>query len=463
MKILQATPPPQNPPKPSGEVVVKEHVGKDTVTYQRDRQGKVVGSQDDLPVPGWLERSKEKAWSSLVPDNLPNSVSPDYVESRKWQLTRDFFGTFAATSSLAAVTTAIGPANTALLALGIAGVNLANVTWIKQRLPQITQFASTGLAKVAERNPKPWILAADLTVQVSMVAEAATPLLAPTSYYPLLTGLAMAQAIGTVAVNSAGASLTPRQARQGNLGEVTTKNSNQTTLVAIAGATAGLAAVGALTGPLGFAHAALVVSTVGAVAGTYAKVRKLQALEYDPINEKALRRVLDQGMVGPESSQFKQLLDIGRQDRLVIGNRPRPVLEDPNFPVLRQLFGNRPYWLTVVDGAPYVVMKNETEGADEIPQAAAPLPTSASFPERMAQVQAAYHAILLEKYLASPDYRREVEQQGAAAANLAAVQKTMARTPDDVHGFLKQMQAQGWSVDMIRFRGDSRPVEISSR
>ena len=138
-------------PKPPGEVEVTEQFGKETVTYQRDDQGHVVGSQDNQPVPGWLERTKDKAWSSLVPDNLPNSVSADYVRTRKWQLARDFFGTFAATSSLAAVTTAIGPANTALAAMGVAALNLANVTWIKQRLPQITQFASTGLATVSER------------------------------------------------------------------------------------------------------------------------------------------------------------------------------------------------------------------------------------------------------------------------------------------------------------------------
>ncbi|MBT9584647.1 RUS1 family protein [bacterium] len=463
MKILRAsssTPP--SLPKPPGEVVVKEQVGKEFITYKRDDEGHVVGSHDGAPVPSWLERTKARTWSSLVPDNLPNSVSPDYAATRKWQLTRDFFGTFAATSSLAAVTTAVGPANTALLALSIAGLSLANVTWIKQRLPQITQFASTGLATVAERNPKPWMLAADLVLQVSMIAEAATPLLPAQSYYALLTSLAMAQAVGTVALNSASAGVGPRQARANNLGEMTTKNSNQSTLISIAGATAGLAAVGALTGPLGFGHAALVVSTLGALAGTYAKIRKHQALEYDPINEEALRRVIDRGAVGPESNQLKSLLALGKKEKLTVGNRPRPLLQDANFPALRQLFIERPYMLSVHEGAPYIVMKDEAQAKDEISQASAPLPTSASYPERMAQVQAAYHAILLEKFLASPDYQQLVEKRGQSAAELEAVTRTFQQTPPDMHGFLQEMQKLGWSVDMVRFRGDSKPVSIQT-
>ena len=447
-------------PKPPGEVEVTEQFGKETVTYQRDDQGHVVGSQDNQPVPGWLERTKDKAWSSLVPDNLPNSVSADYVRTRKWQLARDFFGTFAATSSLAAVTTAIGPANTALAAMGVAALNLANVTWIKQRLPQITQFASTGLATVSERNPKPFMLASDLILQVSMVAEAATCLLPAGSYYPLLTGLAMAQAVGTVATNSASASLTPRQARQNNLGEVSTKNSNQSTLVSIAGATAGLAAVGALTGPLGFGHAALVVSSLGALAGTFCKIKRLQVAEYDPINEKGLRRVIERGMMGPERNQLKLLLDLAKTDKLVVGNRPRPVLQDPNFPALRQMFMQRPYLLTVHQGAPYIVMKDEESAKDEIPQANAPLPTNASYTERMAQVQAAYHGILLEKFLAGAEYAQLVQDKGMSGANLEAVRRTLQQTPADMHQFLKDMQAQGWSVDMVRFRGDAKPVKI---
>lgn len=462
MKILKAsssTPP--NLPKPPGQVVVEEQVGKEVITYQRDDQGQVTGSKDGDPVPGWLERTKVRTWSSLVPDNLPNSVSADYVATRKWQLTRDFFGTFAATSSLAAVTTAVGPANTALAALSIAGLTLANVTWLKQRLPQITQFASTGLATVAERNPKSWMLAADLVLQVSMIAEAATPLLPAKSYYALLTSLAMAQAIGTVATSSAGASLAPRQARLNNLGEVTTKNSNQSTLVQIAGATAGLAAVGALTGPLGFGQAALVVSTIGALAGTYAKIRKHQALEYDPINEQALRRIIERGPVGPEKNQLKSLLGLGKKEKLTVGNRPRPVLQDPNFPALRQLFLERPYMMTVHQGAPYIVMKDETQAKDEIAQANAPLPTSASYPERMAQVQAAYQGILLEKFLETPDYKQLVEEKGQSAANLEAVRRTFQETPANMHQFLQDMQKLGWSVDMVRFRGDAKPVKVS--
>jgi hypothetical protein len=78
----------------------------------------------------------------------------------------------------------------------------------------------------------------------------------------------------------------------------------------------------------------------------------------------------------------------------------------------------------------------------------------------MAQVQAAYHGILLEKFLAGQDYAQLVQDQGLAAANLEAVRRTLQETPSDMHSFLKDLQSQGWSVDMVRFRGDAKAVKI---
>jgi len=249
-------------------LTVKEFHGDKPVIYQRQGDGSVIDPEGEKNQDSWVDSLKARAWDSLVPENLAHNLSKDYVPTRKWQLARDFSGSFAGTAALGAVMTAVGPANMALAAVSLAGLTVANVTWVKDRLGQISSMISTPLARVAEKNPRPWLLAADVAQQVGTVLDASTAVLPSSAYYPLLAGVSVMRAAAGAASGAASANIAPRQALRGNLGEVTVKNANQGTLATMAGATAGIAALGAAAGVVGFGPAALIVSGVGALGGT---------------------------------------------------------------------------------------------------------------------------------------------------------------------------------------------------
>jgi hypothetical protein len=448
------------------KVIVREHQGDRVVTYERDADGRVTTSGNGSSDASWPVRTRRKLWESLVPENITNTVSKDYVATRKWQVARDAFGAFAGTASVTAAVSAIGGANSALLALGIAGVTLANVTWVKDRLAQLTTFSSTGLAKVAEKNPRPWILAADIVNNAGAVIDATTALLPPVVYYPLITGMAVVRAAIGTAEGAAGAGIAPRQAIADNIGEVGVKNANQSTIATTLGATASLVALGTLTAAIGFGPAAIAIAATGAAAGLFCKYKMLQNLDYNPINEGAVRRVIsgleqDGQVVGPAESLLSQLPSIFKRNTLVVGDSVAPLLDDPNFPKLRELFQTRPYILSVQDGAPHIVLKDDLESSLDTPKAAEPgLPAGPDYARKMVEVQAAYQAVQVEKLLAGDEYQQRVRRDGADQADLWVAQESLQRTPDNLQPLLLDMKAHGWSVDTVRFNGESRPVEL---
>lgn len=454
----------------SKPVKVKEHQGAELVTYERGVDGMVKTTSGNASADAaWHVRARRKLWESLVPENLSANVSKDYVATRKWQVMRDAAGSFAGTASLAACLGAIGAANSALLGLGIAGLTLANVTWVKDRLTQLTGFTSTGIAKIAEKNPRPWILAADIVTNVGTVIDATTAVLPPIAYYPLITVMGVIRtAIGT-AEGAAGAGIAPRQAIADNIGEVGVKNANQSTIATTLGATASLVALGGLTAAIGFGPAAMAVAAAGAAAGLFCKYQMLKNLDYNPINENAVRRVIDHQekegkVVGPAENLLLQLPTVFRRNKLVVGDAVAPLLGDTNFPKLREMYADRPYILSVQGDKPHIVLKDDLETEADTPkQAASPLPDSSDYARKIAEVQAAFQAVHAEKLVAGTDYKAKVKAEGAEAANLWVSEESKKRTPENMQPLLAEIKAQGWSVDTVRFNGEGRPVEIGGQ
>lgn len=443
-------------------VLVKEYQGDKLISFQRDQDG-VVSSPDVSPDDaGWLARTKTKVWNSLVPENLSQSVSKDYVTTRKWQLARDFLGAFAGTASMAAVMTAVAPANAALAALSVAGLTVANVNWFKDRMGQISSIAATNIARVAEKNPRPWMMAGDIVQNVGTVVDAATCVLPPIVYFPLLTGMGIIRAVGGAASGAAGANVGPRQAIKGNLGEVSVKNSNQSTLATFAGSTAGIAALGAIGSVTGFGTAVLAVAGIGAVGALFTNYKMLQALDYNPVNERAMRYVMDHmqshgGEIPPPARNLMgQVIGLFKRDTLVAGDKIKPLLQDKNFDELRDTFKDRPYMMSIRDGKPYLVLKHEEGSQDQPEPADKPLPESSDFVTKMAQTQATYQGIVAERLLASPDYASK-KAQNEEAANKWVIEESLKQTPADIRPFLTDMKKAGWSVDTVRFWGEERP------
>lgn len=427
-----------------------------------DSQGGQTGQNVD-----WFESSKSKLAGYLLPDNLTESVSKDYLPTRKWQLAHDFLGSMAGTASLGAVMTAVGPANLALAGLGVAAATVSNVTWMKDRMGQLSSFASTKLAKVAEKNPRPWLMGTELINSTATILDASTAVISPGAFYPLMIGLSIARSVNGAASGAAGAGITPRQAKKDNIGEVTVKNSNQSTIATFAGATVGIGALAALGGMIGFGPAAVVVASIGSLGTLGATYKKLQALDYNPINENAMRRVVDQldstgEVVGPDKKLLNQVASMFRSDRLVAGRSIEPLLADPRFPQWREQYQSRPYIMTIQDGAPYIVMKDDLSYQDTLPSASGPLPERSDYTAAMAQVQAVYQAIEAEKLLSGPQYA-ELAKTDVKEAENWVLKESLKKTPDDVRPLLTKMQQAGWSVDTVRFFGEQRPATIEAQ
>ena len=456
-------------PAPSPKKVsVVEYVGDKQVTYQKNSDGEVTSPDQDKLDVGWVKNAQQKAWNLLVPDNLATSVSKDYVPVRKWWVARDFFGSFAGTAAVAAVTTAVAPANMALATLGIAWVTAANVNWIKDRIGQISGIAATSIARVGEKNPRPWMMANDIVQNVGTVVDAASVVLPPLVYYPLLTGMGVVRAVAGAAGGAAGANVGPRQAIKGNLGEVSVKNANQSNLATFAGATAGIAALTAVSTVTGFGSAIMAVAGVGALASLFTNYKMLQNLDYNPINERGLRQVVQHmeangGEVpGPASNLMGQVARLFTRDRLIAGDAVKPLLEDPKFDQLRSEFAELPFMMTLKDDKPYLVMKREQNGTDAAEPSQHPLPEGPDYQPKMAQVQGMFCAMQAERLLGSPDYATKKASEGEDAAALWVIREAIKKTPSDIRPLLLEMQEKGWSVDTVRFWGEERPAEITA-
>lgn len=451
-------------PAPADGVVAEEPTGDKVIEYRRDASGKVTAPDAGQAGGTWWDRQKKWAWESLVPENLATSVSKDYVPTRKWQLARDFLGSLAGTSAVAAVLTAVPPASMALAALGVASLTLGNLTWAKDRVGQVVGLFSTRVATVAEKNPRPWMMAADVANNLTTVLDASVVLLPPLMYFPVLTANTLLRAVSGAAGGAAGANVGPRQALKGNLGEVSIKNGNQGTIATFAGATVGAAMMSGLSGLIGLEAAMFATTAVGAVGGLYCTYKMLQNLDYNPLNERGLRRVLDHmeahagDVCGPDPSLVSQVRRLFESDALVVGDSALPVLEAPDFPELRKLYADRPYLLMVKGGKPHLMMKDD-EGPDRLTSATlAGLPKDATFAERMAQVQAAVQGLHVERLAAQPEYADRVAKDGQDKADRWLLEESLRKTPADIQPFMLSLQEKGWSLDMIRFRGQEKPT-----
>lgn len=452
----------------SQAVEVQEFSGDKVEVHHLQADGQVVSSSDSSQQKSWLENAKTKFMASMVPENISQSVSKDYVDTRKWQLVRDFAGSAAGTASLASVLTAMVPAQMALASLAVAGLTVANLSWAKERLGQAVGFVSSNLlAKKAENNPRPWILAADAVQNLGTIVDASTVMLPPLAYYPLQIAMTAARAAAGSASNAAQAGIGPRQALQNNLGEVSVKNGNQAAVASFAGATLSVGTLAALGGAVGFGPASFAIASTGAAAGLFATYKKLQNLDYNPVNERAVRRVAEslqaQGpMVGPDQNIVGQVAQMFSPDQFVVGSPIRPLLESKEFGFLRELYQDVPYMIGIVDQKPYIVMKDDLQAKDELPSLPSGLPQTPEFAARAAQVEAAYQAVCLVKILQSPEYMADQEMLGREEAERKALRQSKEQTPKDIGRLLVDMQTQGWSVDTIRFAGESRPSVIKN-
>lgn len=475
---------------PHVKVVAEEIDGDRPIRWHIDDTGSVSTPDAAGKELGFLRRTGRWFRDSMIPENYKTSCSPDYLSTRAWTLIGDYAGSMAGMAAVGCVFGSVPSATAALATLGVLAINYSNMLNLKDRVGQITGFLATPLAMRAERNPRPWLMLGDATAQVCSVMDASVAIAPPIAYFPILVATTTLRSLAGAVVGGASANIGPRQAIKGNLGEVSVKNGNQGKVVGMAGALttpfvmAGLShyfgattdiAMAAMAGdPVAsavFSHATAMAGVttvgVGAAIAIFSMYMYLRKLDMNPVNEHTLRKVLNhmdanQGeVIGPNRNVLRQFGQVSGGESLTMGERVKPILEDPAFEELRQLYQDRPYIMQFNQGKPYAIMKNDQRYSDHKEAVdSEELPHTADYLHRMAQTQAAIQAIRAEQLVASPEYAARVSSDGQAKADRWLLEESLQRTPADIEPFLVQLKEKGWSVDLLRLRGRDRPTII---
>ncbi len=472
------------------KVVAEELDGDRPIRWQIDDAGSVTTSDSAGQEKNALRRAGRWFRDSMIPENYKTACSSDYMSTRMWTLLGDYAGSMAGMAAVGCVFGSVASATDALAAFGVMAINYANMLNLKDRVGQITGFLATPLAMRAERNPRPWLMAGDTTSQLCSVLDASVAIAPPIAYFPILIATTTMRSLAGAVTGGASANIGPRQAINGNLGEISVKNGNQGKVVGMAGAlttpfmvgglssyfgatgevvTAALAGDPTATATLAHATSMAGVTTVAIGAGIaiFSMFMFLRKLDLNPVNEHSLRRVLEHAdgnngeIPGPNRNVMSQFGQIGRGESLTMGDRARPILEDPALDELRQLYKDRPYIMQFNQGQPYTIMTNDERYADHKKAVdSEELPHTADFLNRMAQTQAAIQALRAEKLVESPEYAARVSSDGQARADRWLLEESLKRTPDDIEPFLVSLKARGWSVDLLKMRGRERPTII---
>jgi hypothetical protein len=410
---------------------VSSHVGSSGNSSQSDG---MIGS-----IGHFLDSNAvaKKVKQFLVPENMPGSVSKDYTATRAWSFLQGIGWNAANYASGAALA----------MAMGVnplwGGAAMATFNLIRDKLGLFTGFAATGIVPAIDRNPRPWMIAGEAIDHAGIIVESAASLTAavPGALLPIgLAGCLLRTISGSIK-GPAMANIDPRQAMAGNLGEVQKKNSNQNVIANLIGSAAGVYAIHFLStlglGALGPA----IVAAAGAAMSVASVTGMVKSLDFHPINEKAIRRVIDRleqdkKVVGPDTSLWSTVKSIGEKDTIVLGNEKLKPGPDSIAHIrdLKKIYGGRNYMLDVKDGKPKIYLKKDCTPEDRF--------------------TATMQGIYVERLRGSEEYSKKLASGGAAEADRWLIDASLKKTPADPKPLLKAMQKAGWSTDLLRSRDE---------
>lgn len=186
------------------------------------------------------------------------------------------------------------------------------------------------------------------------------------------------------------------------------------------------------------------VAAVTGIVGAVLTHQWVKQLDYFPVTESALRRVIEgldkEGKIPPpKADRIKDMIaNLGDRDKIELGDF-RPPATHQRFQMLNQLYQGRDYILDIQGGKPAISVQHDVAADD--------------------RCQAVIQAIHAEKLLASPEYTQMVTDKGQTAAEEWVLKESLEKTPADIHGFLKQMKEAGWSIDIMKFSDAGRRGE----
>jgi hypothetical protein len=413
---------------------VDQHVGSSIPT---SHTGGVMGNLEKYIHVLTDNKAANYVKKFIVPDNMETGVSKDYPKVRAWSFLQSMAWNAANYASGAALAIALG------LNPLWGGAAMATFNLIKDKVSLGIGFAATKAVPPIDRNPRPWMIAGEALDHAGIMTETMTALTAGIPGALLPIGLAGC-VLRTISGNVKGPSwsnVEPRQALAGNLSDVQKKNGNQGVISNIIGSAVGLYAVKYLIAAGFGALSPAIVAGAGAALAIVSTVATVKSMDYHPVNEKALRRVIDsletdKKVVGPDTSLWGTISSIWKRDTVSMGDtKMHPTPENvPHLRELKKVYTGRNYILDVKDGESTIYLNKGCTPQDRI----------------LATIQ----GIHVERLREGDEYKAVLSEKGTEGADRWLMEASLKKTPRDPAPLLKDMQKAGWSVDVLKAKDD---------
>ncbi|MCE7869936.1 hypothetical protein DYH09_06110 [bacterium CPR1] len=369
----------------------------------------------------------------MLPENFPTSVHEDYAPHRKWQFIRDVSAGMTSFYATSALVGAMG--------FGEIGPLSAGMTWmIRDAVDGVGKMGASLIAHKADKDPRAWFVKGEVFAGVGSLAET-TLLLAPQTF-PITAPLAnICKALGTGTKNAASAAIEKHQALGNNLGDLRSKNGNQSMLASALGA--GLAIAGQLVGERFLGPAAVPLLAVGTTAlALFAQKKSVDVLQIYDITESGLRSAVrdwvKEGQLpgpGPSGGFFTWFPTPGgmfsNETDVKLGCSLEEITRDKaHFDELRSWYRDRRYML-------------DFDGKDNVQIALHPEAQPRDLVAAMVQAE------LLTAARTSQTFKELSKNQSREAARDWAIKTSLRAAPTDSQGFLEKLERLGWSTERI--------------
>ena len=388
----------------------------DVLAYETAQDKVILFGEDGQQMAG---SDKPKGGDSffknlLLPSKMPDSVSADYVPSRRWNFLMEVAGSAQSYLGTAACLNAVGIGN-GPLTVGLAWMS-------RDAIDGIGKFAGSQFGRQADKDPKSWVTTGEYVHAAGMMMES-TMAVCPQAFLAIAPAANAVKAFGSTVKGAALAPIELHQARDNKLGEMRSKNNNQTMLAGILGAGLGFGMEKLTSHYIGSAATPVIMAAATATK-LFATHGYVKSLDLDPVTEKRV------------SKHVHKWLEVGKADkgelrRLKLGAPLSDFVKDPaRFKELTELYGPRNYLLDLQQDKIAVVLHQDSTPED--------------------QLQAVTQASLIRILQGSPLYQVKIGQEGDAAARDWLLRTSLGATPDVIASFARDED------DPLRFSADAR-------
>lgn len=411
MKISQAsgsTTPANRPPQTSKPDVLAYETSQDQVTLYGEDGQQMAGS--DKP----KGRGDNFFKNLLLPSKMPDSVSGDYLASRRWNFLMELSGSVQSYLGTAAALNAVGIGN------GPLTVGLAWMT--RDAIDGVGKFVGSNFGRQADKDPKSWVTTGEYVHAAGMMMES-TLAVCPQAFLAIAPAANAVKAFGSTVKGAAQAPIELHQARDNNLGEIRSKNNNQNMLAGIIGGGMGFGLEKLGSHYIGSAATPVLMAAATATK-LFATHGYVKSLDLDPVTEKRVTKFVYKWLeVGkPKGGELK---------KLSLGAPLGDFVKDPaRFRELSDLYGPRNYLLDVQQDKIAVVLHQDSTPED--------------------QLQAVTQATLIRILQGSPLYQVKIGKEGDAAARDWLLRTSLGAVADVVGAFARDED------DPLRFSADAR-------